>query len=147
VIVNYNSDAKAAAEVVTAIITGGSHATAIQADVTTSSGVNLLFTEAKRIYGRVDIVVANAGISSNGPIKKVTDEEFDRVMAVNLKGVFYALRGAANHIENNGRIIVIGSILNQGLVPGMGAYGNFDQPMSSTIYHASMPSLVLLANE
>jgi 3-oxoacyl-[acyl-carrier protein] reductase len=101
------------------IKTGGGDAIAIQADTTSSKDVERLFTETKRLFGRIDIVVANAGITgSPSPIASTTNEQFDRVFDINVKGYFYTLRAAANHIENNGRIIVIGSIVvSQGFGP------------------------------
>jgi 3-oxoacyl-[acyl-carrier protein] reductase len=82
-------------------ITGGS-ATILQADVSKASDVDRLFSETKRIYGRIDIVVANSGIAHRDSIASMSNDNFDRVIDVNLKGVFYTLRAAANLIENNG---------------------------------------------
>jgi 3-oxoacyl-[acyl-carrier protein] reductase len=103
VVVNYQKDIKAAQAVVDAINTvkTGS-AVAVQGDVSLSTDVDRLFTEAKRIYGKVDIVVANAGISGFSALAVTTNEEFDRLINVNLKGTFYTLRAAANSVENNG---------------------------------------------
>jgi 3-oxoacyl-[acyl-carrier protein] reductase len=125
VVVNYQKDIKAAQAVVDAIngIKVGS-ATAIQADISSSTDVDRLFAETKRIFGRIDIVVANSGILGAGALATVTNEEFDKVMDVNLKGTFYTLRAAANNIENNGRIIVIGSTTKHGSFPGYGAYAS-----------------------
>jgi 3-oxoacyl-[acyl-carrier protein] reductase len=123
VIINYNSDSKSAQAVVNTInsIKAGT-AAAVQADVSKSSDVDRLFSETKRLFGKVDIVVANSGITGGGPLSLLTDAQFDRVFDINVKGVFYTLRAAANNVENNGRIIVIGSILKKGTVPGVGAY-------------------------
>jgi 3-oxoacyl-[acyl-carrier protein] reductase len=123
VVVNYQRDAKAAEAVVAAIktIPGGS-AVAVQADVSVAADVDKLFSEAKRVFGRVDIVIANSGVGGGGALASVSNEEFDRLINVNIKGAFYTLRGAANNVENNGRIMVIGSILKKGTVPGMGVY-------------------------
>jgi 3-oxoacyl-[acyl-carrier protein] reductase len=83
-----------------------------------------LFAETKRIYGRVDIVVANAGISAASSIASTTNDDFDRLININLKGTFYTLRAAANSVENNGRIIVIGSTTKHGSFPGYGPYAS-----------------------
>lgn len=122
VIVNYQKDKKSADAVVAAITSTGGAATAIQADASSSTDVDRLFSEAKRIYGRVDIVVANAGIFGGSPIATTTNDDFNKLFDVNVKGVFYALRAAANNVENNGRIVVLGSILKNGLSAGYGPY-------------------------
>ena len=122
VVVNYQKDKKAADAVVAAITSTGGSAVAVQADASSSTDVDRLFSEAKRIYGRVDIVVANAGIFLGSPIATQSNTEFDKLFDVNVKGVFYALRAAANHVEANGRIVVLGSILKSGTSQGYGAY-------------------------
>jgi 3-oxoacyl-[acyl-carrier protein] reductase len=122
VVVNYQKDKKAADAVVAAISSTGGSAVAVQADASSSTDVDRLFSEAKRIYGRVDIVVANAGIFLGSPIATQSNTEFDKLFDVNVKGVFYALRAAANHVEANGRIVVLGSILKSGTSQGYGAY-------------------------
>jgi 3-oxoacyl-[acyl-carrier protein] reductase len=83
-----------------------------------SADVDRLFSETKRIYGRVDIVVANAAVLGQSPIHTTTNEEFDRLFNINVKGVFYVLRNAANHVEKDGRIVVLGSVLKTGTNPG-----------------------------
>lgn len=122
VVVNYQKDKKSADAVVAAITSSGGAAIAVQADASISADVDRLFAETKRIYGRVDIVVANAGIFGGSSIATTTNADFDRLFDVNVKGVFYALRGAANHVENNGRIVVLGSILKHGTSAGYGPY-------------------------
>jgi 3-oxoacyl-[acyl-carrier protein] reductase len=122
VVVNYQKDKKSADAVVTAITTSGGAAIAVQADAASSTDVDRLFAEAKRVYGRVDIVVANAGIFAGSSISSTTNAEFDKLFDVNVKGVFYALRAAANNVENNGRIVVLGSILKNGTSAGYGPY-------------------------
>jgi 3-oxoacyl-[acyl-carrier protein] reductase len=62
------------------------------------------------------------GIFGGSPIASTTNEQFDQLFDVNVKGVFYALRAAANNIENNGRIVVIGSVLKSGTSAGYGPY-------------------------
>lgn len=122
VVVNYQKDKKAADAVVSAITTSGGAAIAVQADASSSTDVDRLFAEAKRVYGRVDIVVANAGIFAGSPIATTTNAEFDQLFNVNVKGVFYALRAAANNVEANGRVVVLGSILKSGTSQGYAAY-------------------------
>jgi 3-oxoacyl-[acyl-carrier protein] reductase len=123
VVVNYQNDKKSADAVVAAIksIPNGD-ATAIQGDASKSDDIDRLFSETKRIYGGVDIVVANAGVWSASPIATTTNEEFNRVFVGNVTGPFYTFRAAANNVRDNGRIVVIGSGLKTGTSAGYGPY-------------------------
>lgn len=123
VIVNYLKDQTSADAVVAAIksIPSGD-AIAIQADTSKSSDVDRLFAETKRLFGGVDIVIANAATFAGSTLQTTTNSDFDLVFDVNVKGVFYVLRAAANNIENNGRIVVLGSGLKTGTAVGCGAY-------------------------
>src|SRR5262249_5256223 len=96
-----------APERVAAITRLGGMATAVQADVSKVVEIDRLFATTIERYGRVDIVVANAGIELVGtPIADVSESDFDRLFAVNTKGAFFTLKQAAKHIADNGRIIV-----------------------------------------
>lgn len=81
---NYNSSLKSAEEVVSVITRNGGHATAIKADVSISLQVDHLFNEAKRIYGRVDIVIANSGIyvDEQKPMEHTDEKDFDKVHTI-----------------------------------------------------------------
>jgi 3-oxoacyl-[acyl-carrier protein] reductase len=80
----------------------GGSASSVQGDVSSSSDVDRLFAEAKRLYGRIDIVVANSGVgAAPSPIASTTNDDYDRIMNVNLKGVFFTLRAAANHVTHS----------------------------------------------
>jgi 3-oxoacyl-[acyl-carrier protein] reductase len=76
----------------------GGRAIAIQADVSITSDVDRLFSEAKRVYGRIDIVVANSGVAFGGSIAMTSNDDIERILATNYKGVFYTLRTAAYHV-------------------------------------------------
>ncbi|KXX73930.1 Trihydroxynaphthalene reductase [Madurella mycetomatis] len=113
VIVNYaNSDA-AAQEVVNQIRKNGTDAAAIKANVANVDEIVHLFTEAKKKFGRLDIVCSNSGVVSFGHVKDVTPEEFDRVFNVNTRGQFFVAREAYKHLEVGGRLILMGSITGQ----------------------------------
>lgn len=81
IVVNYNADKKSADAVVAAITSvAGGAAIAVQADVSKSDDVGRLFAEAKKAYGRIDIVVANSGVGAAAtPIAATTNEQFDRM--------------------------------------------------------------------
>jgi len=88
----------------------------VKADVSKSLDIQNLIKEAVAHFGSLDIMVNNAGIGSAGSIIEETDENFSKVLAVNLFGVFYGCREAAKFMKENkvsGSIINIGSILGQ----------------------------------
>jgi 3-oxoacyl-[acyl-carrier protein] reductase len=119
VVFGFHSDRRAADKTVAA--TGG-RAHAVQADQGDPAEVRRLFQEAEERLGGLDILVNNAAINTTGLIAAFTDEDYDRVMAVNAKGVFVAIRLAAERLRDNGRIINI-STLNTALPgPGVSVY-------------------------
>ncbi|MCO5731318.1 SDR family oxidoreductase [Rhizobium sp. SSA_523] len=105
VIVNYAGSADAAANLVEEIKGAGGEAIAAQADVSDPAAVRALFSEAEATYGGVDILVNNAGIMKLAPIAKFDDADFDRTVAINLKGTFNGLREASTRLREGGRII------------------------------------------
>jgi 3-oxoacyl-[acyl-carrier protein] reductase len=123
VVVNYATSEGPAQETVAAITRSGGIATAAQADVSKVADIDRLFATAIERYGRVDIVVANAGIELVGtPIAEVSESEFDRLFAVNTKGAFFTLKQAARHIADNGRVIYVGSSSTAFPLPGYALY-------------------------
>lgn len=122
VIVNYVSSATDAAAVVATIKAAGGEATAVQADVSTVAGADRVFAEAKRIYGKVDILVANAGAMGGGPFATLEEKSYDSVFNTNVKGVAFLFKNAATLLERDGRVIVLGSVLHRGSSAGTGPY-------------------------
>jgi 3-oxoacyl-[acyl-carrier protein] reductase len=110
VAINYTASEVQARETVAAIEHFGTRAIAVQTDVSKIADIERLFATTIESYGRVDIVVANAGVEVVGvPLADVTEAEYDRVFGVNARGAFFTLRSAARHITDNGRIIYVGS--------------------------------------
>jgi 3-oxoacyl-[acyl-carrier protein] reductase len=122
VVVNYARNADAAGNVVAEIEAAGGQAFAVQADVGGVSEVVRLFDETIAHFGKLDILVNNAGIMFNKPISAVTEEEFDRVFAVNVKGTFFACQQAATRLAEGGRIINFSSTTTVMMLPTYGAY-------------------------
>ncbi|MBV8606955.1 MAG: SDR family NAD(P)-dependent oxidoreductase, partial [Singulisphaera sp.] len=83
VVVNYSGNLEAAREAVAAVEAAGGRAVPVQADVGQVAEVERLFDETIRRLGRLDILVNNAGVFFNKPLTEVTEEEFDRIFAVN----------------------------------------------------------------
>jgi len=112
VVVNYRSGAEAAAEVVGAIEAAGGEALAIQADVTEGTAVEALVAQTLERFGRVDVLVNNAGVTRDGLLMRMKDEDWDMVIATNLRSVFLASRAVLRVMmrQRAGRIINITSI-------------------------------------
>ncbi|MFZ4122454.1 MAG: SDR family oxidoreductase [Caulobacterales bacterium] len=124
IVVNYASDDKSASETVEAIRAMGARAIAVRADVSRPDSLEGLFQAALHEFNQLDIVVANAGIELiNQAIADFTEEEFDRLFAVNTKGAFFTLQKAAKYVVDNGRIIYIGSSTTSYPLPGTALYG------------------------
>lgn len=122
VAINYASHAKGAEEVVAAIKSTGGNACSIQADVARVGDVLRLFDETIAHFGRLDILINNAGIMFTKPVSATTEEEFDRIFAINVKGVFFACQQAATRLADGGRIINISSSTTARFMPNYGAY-------------------------
>lgn len=124
VAITYTSSPEKAEEVVRAMRNDGGQALAIQADSTDAAAVERAVEETVRVLGRLDILVNNAGILLGGTIDQFSLEDFDRIVAVNIRGVFVACREAAKHLTAGGRIINIGScVADRTGFPGSSAYG------------------------
>ncbi|GEP66625.1 3-ketoacyl-ACP reductase [Clostridium beijerinckii] len=115
VVVNYSNNAVKAEEVVEEITKSGEQAVAIKADVSNIKDVERLFSETITKFGKVDILVNNAGVILYKLLSDVTEEEFDKLFNINVKGTYFACQQAMKHMEDNGRIInfstsVVGSM-------------------------------------
>lgn len=124
IVINYSKDKTSADEVVSNIKAMGAKVIAIQADVSRVQEIGRLFAEAKNAFGKIDIVVANAGIELvETPVVDFTEEQFDRVFSINTKGAYFTMQQAARNVEDNGRIIYIASSTTAFPVTGMAVYG------------------------
>jgi len=125
VVVNYAGKADEAHSVVQAIESAGGQAIAVQADVSDAAAVKAMFDQAVKAFGRVDVLVNNAGIMPPAlpHLADTDDETFDRLFAVNVKGTFNTLREAGKRLQNGGRIVNFStSVIGLGL-PGYAVYG------------------------
>lgn len=124
VAVNYVGNEEAAAEVVEEIGKNGGNAIALQGDVRRTEDVRRLFEETEKAFGKLDILVNNAGVAleKTTPIAETTDEQYDRLFAVNARGTFMSLREAARRIADGGRIINISTTIIRMALPGYAVY-------------------------
>ncbi|KQN13916.1 MULTISPECIES: SDR family oxidoreductase [Sphingomonas] len=122
VVVNYAGSADEAAQVVREIESAGGKALAVQADVASATAVARLFDGAEAAFDGIDVVVSSAGVMTTGPIAEVGDDEFDRVIGINLRGTFNVFRETARRVRDNGRLIGLSSTTLALNAPGYGLY-------------------------
>lgn len=122
VIVNYANGKETAEQVVTAIKEQGGDAIALQADVSNANAVKQLFDDAIGHFGKIDVLVNNAGIMITKLIKDTTDEDFSRQFDINVKGTFNTLREAATRLADNGSVINFSSSTTRLMMPTYGSY-------------------------
>jgi 3-oxoacyl-[acyl-carrier protein] reductase len=109
VALTYSASPGQAEEVVHAIEAAGGRARAIRADATDAERVRASVSETVAAFGALDILVNNAGVAVVAPIEELSLEDFDRMLAVNVRGLFVATQEAARHMREGGRIVHIGS--------------------------------------
>jgi 3-oxoacyl-[acyl-carrier protein] reductase len=122
VIINYAGDAKPAEALAEEIESQGGRALTAKADVSDSAAVKKMFETAETATGGIDVLVNNAGIMTLHNLAEFSDADFDRQVAVNLKGTFNTLREAATRLHDGGRIINFSSSVVGLLMPTYGVY-------------------------
>jgi 3-oxoacyl-[acyl-carrier protein] reductase len=123
VAITYAKDGKAAAAVVEAIERAGGKAVAIQAEAANAEAVKSAVEKTAKTFGRLDVLVNNAGTAIPKPFEETTLEEMDRVIDINIRGVFVATQAALRHMKSGGRIITIGSSVGErNMTPGLTPY-------------------------
>ena len=141
VAITYSKGADAAASVVKEIECAGRKAIAIQADATDAGAVAAAVEKTVASFGRLDVLVNNAGTAIPKTFEETTLEELDRLIDVNVRGTLVATQAALKHMKNGGRIIMIGSAVGErvaapGLVPyaaTKGAVKMFNQALAREI--------------
>ena len=113
IVFTYNSGVEAAEETKALCMAEGVKVLAVQADVSRSENCDTLVEQALEFGGRVDVLVNNAGITRDGLIIRMSDEQFDQVIDTNLKGAFYMMRAVSRQMmkQRSGRIINISSVV------------------------------------
>src|SRR5258705_12544994 len=123
VAITYTKGADAAASVVKEIERPGGKAIAIQADAADAVAVKAAVEKAVAKFGRLDVLVNNAGTAIPKKFEEATLEEMDRVIDINVRGVFIATQAALKHMGEGGRIIMIGSSVGErNMMPGLVPY-------------------------
>jgi 3-oxoacyl-[acyl-carrier protein] reductase len=120
----YSSDDAGAAETRAAVEVAGGEGLAVRADVSDAGAVDALFGEVEAAFGRVAVLVANAGINRDGLLLRMGDEAWGSVLRTNLDGTFHAVRRAAPGMVRArfGRIVTVGSVVGQSGAAGQVNY-------------------------
>ena len=126
VVVNYSSSKQGADRVVGEITGNGGKAIAVQADLSKEADIRRLFAETKRAFGRLDVLVNNAGVYEFQPLENVTPEHFHKMFNLNVLGLILASQEAAKHFGSEG-----GSIINISSVAATSA------PATTSVYSAT----------
>jgi 3-oxoacyl-[acyl-carrier protein] reductase len=130
VVVNYSSSKEGADRVVAEIVKAGGKALAVQGDVSKSAEITNLFDETKKAYGKLDVLVNNAGVYEFAPIEQVTEGSFHKQFNLNVLGLLLTTQEALKHFgSEGGSIINIGSAVSKLL------------PATSSVYAATKASV------
>jgi 3-oxoacyl-[acyl-carrier protein] reductase len=125
VVVNYSSSAEGAENVVSGIRAKGGKAKAIQADVSKLGDIDRLFKETITEYGKVDVVVNNAGIFKFKPLLEIDESHFDSQYAVNVKGLLFTTQAAVKAFgKNGGAIVNVSSVASKSPFPTGSVYSS-----------------------
>jgi len=101
----------------------GDNAVAIAADVSNNSDLAWLFGRIEALYGRLDVLIANAGTGEITPLGAITEASFDRLFNINVKGVTFTVQGALPLMPKGASIVIIGSTASMNPGPGLSVYG------------------------
>lgn len=113
VVINYNGSTEKAQEVKAEIEKNGGNAQIFQCDVSQYEECQTFINEVIKKYGKIDILINNAGITKDGLLMRMTEEDFDRVLDVNLKGTFHTIRFVSRQMmkQRYGRIVNMASVV------------------------------------
>jgi glucose 1-dehydrogenase len=125
VIINYSRSVGGAEEALREVEAAGRRGLIVQADMSKTDDIRRLFATAIERFGRVDVLVNNAGVETHAPFWDVTERDYDRVLNVNLKGVFFATQEMVKHLRQTnrrGKIVNISSVHEELPFPNFTAY-------------------------
>jgi 3-oxoacyl-[acyl-carrier protein] reductase len=122
VVVNFAGNAAKAEETISEIKALGGRAIAVRADVADAADVELLFNEAERTFGSVNVVVHSAGVMKMLPLATSSANDFDTIFATNVRGAFNVLQQAARRVPDGGRIVTFSTSVIAMSFPNYGPY-------------------------
>jgi len=133
VVVNYATDKSGAEQVVKDIEAAGSKAVAVKANVANGKDVDLLFAEAKKAFGKVDVLVNNAGVYEFRPLEQIDEQHFRKHFDLNVLGLLLTTKAAVGNINGDG-----GSIIN------VSSIASKTPPAGSSVYSATKGAVDVL---
>src|SRR5262245_9752468 len=125
VVFNYNRTAKGAEEALAEVEAAGRRGLIVKADLGNVEDIRRLINQGVKHFGRLDVLVNNAGLETHAPFWDVTEEDYDKVLNVNLKGVFFATQEFVRHLrasERRGRVVNVSSVHEELPFPNFTAY-------------------------
>ncbi|MBP1965983.1 SDR family oxidoreductase [Paenibacillus aceris] len=122
VVINFASNPAKAEEVVAGIKQNSGEALAVQADIGQVAEIEMLFEKTLAAFGQIDILVNNAGIMITKPLAAMTEDDFDKQFAVNVKGTYFACQQALKHMNKGGRIINFSTSVAGMMFPAYSVY-------------------------
>jgi 3-oxoacyl-[acyl-carrier protein] reductase len=136
VLVHYGSSAKEAEAVVAEIHKAGGRAEAVAADLSAPDGAHKLARQARSIVGdRLDILVANAGVSKSATIEETTIEDFDRLFAVNVRAPFFLTQQLLPILSKGSSVIYLSSLAARAVVGSIPAYAATKGAIDTLVKH------------
>ncbi len=120
----YGSDAAGGADTCAAVEALGAEALAVQVDVSRPESVDAAFAQVEEVWGKVEVLVSNAGINRDGLLMRMADDQWADVLRTNLDGAFYLVRRATPGMVRArwGRIVLVGSVVGLSGSPGQANY-------------------------
>lgn len=122
VVVNYSSSKEGAQKVVSEIAKNGGKAVAVQANVANPKDIGKLFSETKKVFGKLDILINNAGIYEFAPIEEITAEHYHKTFDLNVLGVLLVIKESLNYFGSSGSIVNISSIVSKYSIANAAVY-------------------------
>jgi glucose 1-dehydrogenase len=125
IVINFSGNAARAQETLEAVEAAGQRGLTVQADVSKTDELRRLFATAIEHFGQLDILVNNAGVETHAPFWDVTESDYDKVLGVNLKGVFFATQEFVRHLRQTnrrGKIVNVSSVHEELPFPNFTAY-------------------------
>ncbi|AZQ53252.1 SDR family NAD(P)-dependent oxidoreductase [Burkholderia cenocepacia] len=136
VLVHFGSDEQAADSVVDTIRAAGGAADKVAADLSTSNGPHELARQVRTLAGdRLDILVANAGISKNAPIDETTVEDFDRLFAVNVRAPYFLVQQLLPVLGEGSSVVLLSSLAARSAVGNLSAYAATKGAIDTLVTH------------
>jgi NAD(P)-dependent dehydrogenase (short-subunit alcohol dehydrogenase family) len=101
----------------------GTNVSGVQGDVAQSADLDHLYEAVAKVKGRIDVVFANAGVAEFAPLGSITEEHFDKLFNINVKGTLFTVQKALPLLNDGGSIILTGSVAGSKGTPAFGVYG------------------------